>query len=137
MAGSIHGDRGGIIGLVRLLTDHDEAIEYELLTVGKHIDDLGTRRLSWRDLKVVITQAPPKGALHRALDPKGWDWSSGTYLLAGLIDLGAVANWQRAGDKHRARPTPLPRPGEKAKKPKRKSLTAAALAAREENQNVG
>lgn len=137
MAGGFHGDRGGIIGLVRLLEEHGEAIEYELLTVGKHIDDLGTRRLSWRDLKVVATQAPPKGALHRALDPEGWAWSSDTYLIAGLIDLGAVANWQRAGDKHRARPTPLPRPGEKAKKTKRKSLTAAALAAREENQNAG
>ena len=96
----------------------------------------GTRRLSWRDLRVVATQSPPRGALHRSLDPEGWDWSSISYLIAGVIDLTSVANWQRAGDKHKKRPEPIPRPGSKAKKPKRKSLTAMALASRGGTENA-
>jgi hypothetical protein len=125
MAGSIDGVRGGIIGLVQLLNEHGEAIEYELLTIGKHISDLGTKRLSWRDLKVVVTQSPPRGALHRSIDPKGWGWSADTYLLAALTDLSAAGNWQRAGNKNKPRPTPVPRPNQvKKKKP---SLASRAL----------
>jgi hypothetical protein len=80
--------------------------------------------------------APPKGALHRALDPDGWGWDANTYLLAAEVDLTAAGNWQRGGDKHRPRPEPIPRPGQKSKKSKRKSLTAQALEAREARTDV-
>lgn len=107
------------------MNEHGEAIEYELLTIGRNLADLGTRALSWRDLKVVVNNAPPGGALHRAQDPKGWAWGADTYMLAGLIDLTAVANWQRAQKKSAPKPKPLPRPGEK--KIKKKSLTQRAI----------
>lgn len=125
MAGVLAGDRGGILGLLRLLEEHGEAIEYELLTIGKHIDHLGTRRLSWRDLLVVVKQAPPQGALHRALDPEGWGWDVNSYLLAADVDTLMVANWQRAGDKRKKRPDPILRPGQKKKRGR--NLTTIAL----------
>jgi hypothetical protein len=134
VAGGVDGHGGGIVGLVRLLNEHGEAIEYELLTIGRNLEHLGTRHLSWRDLKVVVNQAPPGGALHRSLDPKGWAWGADTYMLAGLVDLTAAANWQRAGDKHKKRPDPLPRPNEK--KPKKKSLTQQVLEQRQKDREA-
>jgi hypothetical protein len=128
VAGVLRDHCGGILGLLRLLTEHGEAIEYELLTIGKHIDDLGTRRLSWRDLLVVVKQAPPQGALHRALDPEGWGWTVDSYLLAADVDYAAAAAWQRAGDKRKKRPDPILRPGQKKKRGR--NLTELALKSR-------
>lgn len=45
------------------------------------------------------------------LGPVG-EWSLSEYLLAGIFDLLAAANWQRTGKKSN-RPKPLRRPGDK------------------------
>lgn len=124
MAGGVDGHGGGIVGLVRLLNEHGEAIEYELLTIGRHIDNLGTRRLTWRDLKVVALGSPPGGALHRSIDPLGAGWTADTYLLAAVADYEALSVWQRGGKKNN-KPKPVWRPNVKAEK--KKSLTAEAL----------
>jgi hypothetical protein len=122
---------GGIASLSRLLTEYGEALAYEVLTVGRSLDDLGTPALSWRDLKVIARCAPPGGALHRAVDPDGAGWTVGDYLTAALIDATNAANWQRAGDKSKPRPEPIPRPGEQPRKrAKGRNLTQAALEAR-------
>jgi hypothetical protein len=42
----------------------------------------------------------------------GAGWSTTEHLLALIADQLAAANWQRAGDKTKPRPQPLPRPGE-------------------------
>lgn len=54
MARRLVGGRGGIYGLLELLDEHQEAIEYELLVIGRHLDELGTRALTWRDLYVLV-----------------------------------------------------------------------------------
>lgn len=88
-----------------------------MLALGLRLDDVGTDRLSWRDLYVVVHQSGPRSALARALDPEAAAWASGeatAYLLAGVVDLLAMGNWQRQGKKNSPKPKPVPRPGSKA-----------------------
>ncbi|ALY08861.1 tail assembly chaperone [Arthrobacter phage Galaxy] len=110
---------GGIASLCLLLDNEEqaEAIEYDLLVMGRRLGDLGTPALSWRDLQVVVRQAGPGSALARALDPEMDAWTSGAvvpWLLATVVDLLAGANWQRAGKKSAPKPKPIPRPGSKS-----------------------
>lgn len=54
-----------------------------------------------------------------------------TYLHAAQVDALNVANWQRAGDKHKPVPEPIPRPGvTPGRRRKGRNLTHAALEAR-------
>lgn len=76
-------------------------------------DWLGTRRLSWRDLLVLVKQAPRGSALSRAVHGESDLWDLHGHLLGVIADLLASANWQRAGDNNAKRPTPIPRPGAK------------------------
>lgn len=39
-------------------------------------------------------------------------WGATEYLLAGIGDVLALANWQRSGSKKIKRPEPMPRPGD-------------------------
>ena len=59
---------------------------------------------------MLVANLPPDAATQRAVHPAA-AWSTGDYLLALAVDHLAAANWQRSGDKHATRPTPLPRPG--------------------------
>jgi hypothetical protein len=116
MAGSKPNHSGGIAGLALILADHGEAVEYDLLALGLRLDDLGTERLSWRDLFVVIHRAGPTSALMREVQPELSAWASGFVLadlLAHAVDLLAGGNWQRAGKKTAPKPKPIPRPGKK------------------------
>lgn len=109
---------GGIFGLVGFLRDHGEAVEYHLLTLGLRLEWIGTDRLSWRDLWVVCSQAPPGSSIHRAVEPEKAAWASGevmAWLMAAQIDLLAHGNWQRQGKRNARKPEPVPRPGEKSK----------------------
>lgn len=62
---------GGIGGLLRLLREHGEAVEYDLITLGLRLDCLGSEALTWRDLLVIVRQSSGRreSALHRALNP--------------------------------------------------------------------
>lgn len=109
---------GGILGLVGFLREHGGAVEYQLLTLGLRLEWLGTDRLSWRDLWVVVTQAPPGSAIHRAVEPEKAAWASGeldAWFLAAQVDLLAAGNWQRQGKNNARKPEPIQRPGEKKK----------------------
>ena len=110
MAGGVRGGRGGIGGLLRLLREHGEAVEYDLIALGLRLDDLGTERLSWRDLLVIARQSPPGSALNRALDP-GWRATLDTHLLRRIEHAGRVSVWQNAGGRGPA-PEPLTLPWE-------------------------
>lgn len=124
MAGGVDGHGGGIGGLVELLNSHGEAIEYELLTIGKHIDQLGSRKLTWRDLKVVVLGSPPGGALHRSVDPEGALWTPTSYLSAALVDEVGLLLWQNGSGKG-PKPKQVIRPGQKPRQ--RRNLTAEAV----------
>lgn len=122
MEGRVGYRPGGILGLCRLLEEHGGAIRYDLLTVGRTLDDLGTRRLTWTDLLAVVQHAPPGSALSRSLHGEFALWSPNEYLLALVADLLQAANWQRGGGKG-TKPKPLARPTDKAVK----RLTVAEL----------
>jgi hypothetical protein len=78
-----------------------------------HLDmarDLGTDRLTWRRLGVLIGTLPPESATLREINgPEYSAWQTTDYLLAAVVDVLQGANWQRGGGKG-ARPKPLPRP---------------------------
>ena len=109
MAGGVEHQPGGILGLLRLLTEHEEAVEYDLIGLGLRLEDAGTRRLSWRDLWVIVRQAPRTSALARSIHGQRVAWSQDTYLLADIFDVLQAANWQRGGGKG-PKPKPFPRP---------------------------
>jgi hypothetical protein len=61
---------------------------------------------------VLVRQLPASSRLGRA--QIGYQvWSDTEYLLAGVFDLLAGANWQRSGGRG-PRPRPVRRPGDKA-----------------------
>jgi hypothetical protein len=71
--------------------------------------ELGTPRLTWRRLGVLIRHMPPGSALHRAMDPEGVDWDVNSHLLAAIVDAEHLSLWQR-GDGKGQRPKPVRRP---------------------------
>jgi hypothetical protein len=114
MAGRLRGDGGGIFGLIDLLAEHGEAVEYDLIRAGLRLDDLGTERLSWRELKVVVRNTPAnESALRRAQSPEDSPWTATTLLLAEAVDALRTLAWMKTkdGQKNRNRPQPIPRPG--------------------------
>lgn len=116
MGQALEHRHGGIFGLVKFLREHGEAVEYHLITLGLRLEWVGTERLSWRDLWVIIQQSPPGSSIHAALDPEAARWARGEpvpYLLAHIGDTLANANWQRSGRSTAPKPKPLPRPGMK------------------------
>lgn len=83
MAGSEQDLSGGILGLLDVLKDHREAVEYDLLRCGLRLDDLGTTRLSWHDAAVVVQYAQPGTAVWKALNPK-WQQTNETDLMRSM-----------------------------------------------------
>jgi len=108
-------DLGGkILALCRVTFGrHQSAIEYELLKLGRNIEDLGTPALSWRDLEVIIANTPVDSALGRSMVGERAEWGISDYLSALVVDALNAGNWQRGGGKG-SRPKPLPRPGKKS-----------------------
>ena len=99
-----------------ILHDHREAIEFDLLAMGKNVDDLGTLELSWRDLRTLVRrwQRTAGTALFESVN--GFEgWSAETQMLAHVIDAlqGIDYNQVRiAGGKPR-KPPPVERPWSK------------------------
>lgn len=111
MAGRLGGHRGGIEGLLQLIDEHGEALEYDLIRLGLRLDDLGTERLSWRDLLVIVQHSPRDSALARDLLGDDALWGVTEHLLASLLDAVQMGNWQRGGKPHAPKPKPVRRPG--------------------------
>lgn len=73
MGRCVQGVAGGIAGLRRFLSEHDGAVERDLFCVGRSLEDLGTSRLTWRQLLVFIEHAPAESAISRASNPEDPD----------------------------------------------------------------
>jgi hypothetical protein len=108
MAGGGGRDSGGILSLWELYDEYPEAIEHEFIALGLRWRDVGSKKLSWRDAKIIITEAPVTGAYARAKYPeahlyerRGFDMI--LYLLNCLII--KTANTARA-KKHDFPPLP-------------------------------
>lgn len=115
MAGRLGGQAGGIAGLRDLIRCHKEAVEYDLIRLGLRLDWLGTERLSWRDLLVIVKQSPRGCAIDLAVNGDDALWGLPEQLLAAAVDELRMLVWiqSKDGQKGRARPKPLPRPGVK------------------------
>ena len=87
-------------------------MEYELLHLGLRFSDLGSKRLTWHDLAVILAHPRPGLPLYREIWGESAKWADiNSQLLAAAVDTLAVANWQRQGDRNAPRPEPIPRPG--------------------------
>ncbi|MFH5879756.1 hypothetical protein [Arthrobacter sp. NA-172] len=98
-------------GLLGLIDEHQEPLEYDLIALGLRLRWLGTERLAWGDLLAIVRQSPRGSALSRAMNGEADMWGLSEHLLAAAVDVLAAGNWQRAGDERAKRPELLPRPG--------------------------
>lgn len=107
MAGGVRCDAGGIGGLVRLLREHGEAVEYDLIRLGLRLAWLGTSALSWRDLLVIVRQCGPDTALWRA-DPQRAVQTVEVDLLRSIQHSTRILVWQNTRDGAAGRNEPEP-----------------------------
>lgn len=114
LRGGVRRDGGKIFGLVTLLEEHGEAIEFDLQERWNlPLTALITGELSWRKFGAFVNQLPRESALGRSQLGEGAYWSVTDYLLALIADHLAAANWQRGSGKQSKYPTRVPRPGDK------------------------
>jgi hypothetical protein len=76
--------------------------------MGLDIRELGGSKLSYRRLRLILENSPRDSAFSRSYHGEPSQWSVTDHLLANVIDLLQIANWQRAGKG--AAPKPFPRP---------------------------
>lgn len=118
MAAGLRVVHGGILGLhveILAIPERRAALAYDLLKRGCSIDDIGSPRLPWTDLIVTVRMIQREHASALATELHGVRWSIEAQLLADVVDLLAIANWQRGGKKHAPRPKPVERPWRKPK----------------------
>lgn len=73
------------------------------------MDWAGSERLSWRDLLVIVRNAPRSSQLHRTHVGDAAEWGVNELLAANMVDLLQNIVWQNGGGKG-PRPKPIPRP---------------------------
>lgn len=115
------------------MTEHEGAIEYDLLTKTSHeIRDVG-RTLSWGALASFLLNSEPDSALAREIDDTYSLWAMRVKtngLLADLYDMLAQinANLVAIGSHSKAKPVkPYPRPGAAEHRGDTKSIGKGAL----------
>ena len=100
------------------MDEFEGPIEYDLIGLGLRLRDLGTERLSWRDLRVILLHSPRTSAYMRARMCESALWGVSEHLLASAVDALRWLVWSKTkdGEKNRNRPKPVPRPGVKPDK---------------------
>lgn len=77
---------------------------------------------------IVKKQPRAESALVREIEgDESHQWGLSDFLLAGIFDMLAAANWQRGGGKG-PRPKQIPRPGVKETEVKKRGTTAVSIA---------
>ncbi|MEV5770079.1 hypothetical protein AB0L49_02245 [Streptomyces antimycoticus] len=138
MAEALWVGAGGILGLVRLLSEHGEAVEADLREhYGARLSDLFRGGLTWRELGVLVRQLPSRSRTRLATGDADGVWGLQEHLQALTIDELRVANWQRANEgvaksKQSKPPKPVDRPSTDRKRadknsPERLAKRKAAL----------
>lgn len=104
-----------MIALLDLIDEHPDAVERELMTIGERLRYLGTDRLTWSDLKVVVSQAGPDSPIVRAINPDAYTWTLSNQLLAEAVDTLHWLQWAKTKGAQKTppdgMPTPIKRPG--------------------------
>ena len=113
---------GGIVSLAAFVTEHDGAIEYDLLTrTGYELRDIGGG-LSWHALESFISNLEESSALARELNGEYHVWASTLKTNGILADIYDVlsqinANLVALGKRSASKPVqPYPRPGMEEKR---------------------
>lgn len=103
---------GGTLSLARLIREHGEAIEFDLIRMGLRLRDVGSSGFNWRDLYIVVKHLDRETETYRELHPDDdTSWTVSDYLLAVIADTTHMRLWQAGGGKGK-KPKPIPRPGE-------------------------
>lgn len=112
------GAAGKLIGLAALIDEHDEAIEFDLLSLGYRLRwlDSPARDFNWRDLWVLVRNLGPDSATHVAVNGREEsEWTLANHLLAMIAENTSLAIWMKTADAQkkppRNRPKPIFRPG--------------------------
>lgn len=128
----LRGD-GGIVSLAAFVTEHDGAIEYDLLTqTGHELQDVG-RTLSWDALASFVLHVGSDSALSRDLDAEYQLWATTIKTNGILADIYDVlsqinANLVAIGSHKESKPIkPYPRPGMEEKRENVKHYGKGAL----------
>lgn len=110
---------GGIISLAKIIADHREAIEYDLLTrTGYQLSDIGSS-LGWPAVRAFINHEPVDSAFVRELHPEFSTWATTAKtnaILADIFDILANINSNLVAlgsGKPAKKPKPYPRPVKK------------------------
>lgn len=112
MAERVCDQSGGILGLLRLVEEHSEAIEFDLIRMGLRVRHVGSSDFNWRDFLVVVKRLGRDSETYRELHPDDdTSWMVSDYLLATIADITHMRLWQAGGGKGK-KPKPIPRPGE-------------------------
>lgn len=124
---------GKLLGLLDLIDEYGEALEYDLLERGYRLRWVydGTNDFTWRDLWVIVRHMPRTSALQRAIHGhEQAEWTVSDYLLATIADGQNWLVWAKTKDgaAGRRKPKPIPRPGDK---PESEKLSADVLPAEE------
>ncbi len=121
------------------MREHGEALEVDLLRLGIDLPrDLGTERLTWRRLELLIRHLPRDSATVRRIHGPPPPWSVTDHLLASVID---VLRWQGTATRRTLAdvtgakgqredfPKPIRRPGdEQQQQPTRRVVRPGELA---------
>lgn len=102
---------GEVAGLLALIDERGEVVEYECIRLGLRLRDLGSDRLTWRDLLVIVKHCPPGSPLAGALNPVS-SWTTTDHLLAFVFDAVRSLAWTTASNADNPHPQPFPRPGD-------------------------
>lgn len=114
---------GGIRGLVRFLSEHGEAVEWDIARYwpGRSLLELYRGEMSWRELRVFIKHAPWDSATARSVrgsTPEEDYWTPDRQLAASIVDAlreNTYVQIKLHGDPKKTRrmrpPEPIERPG--------------------------
>ncbi len=117
------------------MREHGEALEVDLLRMGIDLPrDLGTERLSFRRLELLLRHLPADSVTARRLHGPPPAWGAVEHLLASVIDVLQVQGWATRGAvlgaggvrQNEDRPKPIRRPDDP--KPERRVVGVRDLA---------
>lgn len=99
-----------MIGLVAFIDDHSEEVEYDLIHLGLRLRDWPNGGVSWRDLLVIVRQAPLDSAVYRAVSGDEWQRTPVIDFLRQIEHTSRVLAWQQGGGKSHDYPALVPLP---------------------------
>lgn len=110
MAERRRSDRGGIARLIRVIDQHGDALEADLIKDNLRLRDCPSEGFDWRDLRIYVKHVGAESNLYKAMFPESAGWNVTTQLLAAITDVAHWFQWVRAGAEGEP-PQRITRPG--------------------------